>query len=266
MIGRRLATVSIALPVLLAALWLGGLAWLALIAVVAALGVREMARLLDAMGMPVSAPAAAVAAIVALAPMAAVGVFGAPPTLAALGPFGALAVVMVTFLVAPGERPFSAFLGVLTAALYPCWLLGFLVLLRNGPHGAGTAFWVLAVVWVGDAAAYGAGNLIGGPHVVPSISPGKTLSGFVAGLVLSIATGAAAAPLAGLAWPEGLVLGALAAVAAQFGDLAESLLKRRARVKDSGGVLPGHGGVLDRVDGVLVAAPLLYYCLTVLRP
>ena len=266
MIGRRLVTVAIALPVLLVAMWVGSWLWLALVSAIAAVGVHETMTLFERMEMGASVAWAWGAAAVALAPTVACAFGVLPLSALGLGPLAAWIVVLVAFLLAPGDRPFRGFLGEFGAALYPAWLLGFLVLLRFGPHGLGTTFWLMAVVWVGDAAAYGAGSLLGGPHVVPGISPGKTLSGFVAGFVFAMAAAVAMRQLPHLGLGAAAGVSALLVVASQFGDLAESLLKRRAGVKDSGTVLPGHGGVLDRFDGVLLAAPVLYYCLTLLRP
>jgi phosphatidate cytidylyltransferase len=268
MIGRRLLTVAVALPILLVPLYLGSWPWLALVAAVAAVGVHEMVALLGRMGVAVPLGWAWTAGGLALATAcgAAYDVGGTGRALLALGPFLALTVALAAFLLAPGDRPFLAFQAVFGAALYPAWLMGFLVLLRQGAMGLGTAFWVMAVVWVGDAAAYGAGSLFGGWRLVPGISPGKTLTGFVAGFLFGMATALALHPLVGLGLGATAAAGALVVVAAQFGDLAESLLKRRAGVKDSGTLLPGHGGILDRFDGVLLAAPVLYYCLALWRP
>ena len=130
---------------------------------------------------------------------------------------------------------------------------------RAGPAGIGTDFdllvWVFLVVWATDIGAYFAGRAIGGPRLAPSISPNKTIAGLVGGV-------ASAALLAG-AWvaatnlPATMIwLSAPLAVAAQLGDLFESGLKRRAGVKDSGTWLPGHGGLLDRLDGLVPVAVL----------
>jgi phosphatidate cytidylyltransferase len=122
-------------------------------------------------------------------------------------------------------------------------------------EGLRLVLWVFVVVWCVDIGAYFAGRKIGGPKLAPSISPGKTWAGFYGGV--------AAATLLGGAWvlytslhPVLLLLAPLFAAAAQGGDLFESWMKRRAGVKDSGRWLPGHGGVFDRVDGLLPVAIL----------
>lgn len=115
--------------------------------------------------------------------------------------------------------------------------------------------WVFIVTWSTDIFAYFAGRSIGGPKLAPSISPGKTWSGLAGGVAGAALGGALVVHLGGLA--AGLIpLAPFMALAAQAGDLFESALKRRAGVKDSGRLLPGHGGALDRLDGLLPVALL----------
>ena len=137
-----------------------------------------------------------------------------------------------------------------------------LVRLRTETGGAWLVLWVLAVVWAADIGAYFAGRRWGRRKLAPAVSPGKTWEGALGGLLASIATGAALgaavpalAPRFGVvAWgASALVVG----VVSIFGDLFESALKRTRGVKDSGTLLPGHGGVLDRIDSVIAAAPMM---------
>jgi phosphatidate cytidylyltransferase len=130
-----------------------------------------------------------------------------------------------------------------------------LLFLRAQPHGLLLAFWALGLVWATDIGAYFAGRSIGGPKLAPSISPSKTWAGLGGGVLAALAFGFTLHFTAGLPLRLAAACGILA-VAAQGGDLLESALKRRAGVKDSGNLLPGHGGVLDRLDGVVTAAPL----------
>jgi phosphatidate cytidylyltransferase len=134
-----------------------------------------------------------------------------------------------------------------------------LVWLRSIPDvGLDLLLWLLIVVWTTDTAAYMVGRRVGGPRLAPSISPGKTWSGLGGGVIgagLASVLTYWALDVGRLVHAAGL--GALFAVLAQLGDLAESALKRRAGVKDSGSLIPGHGGVLDRVDGLLLTAPAL---------
>ena len=121
--------------------------------------------------------------------------------------------------------------------------------------------WLLVMVWAIDSFAYFAGRTIGGPKLMPSISPKKTWAGLIGGMFGAIATGVAASMMIGTGSP--MLLGAVSAglaIVEQLGDFVESAMKRRAGLKDSGHLIPGHGGMLDRVDGLIavtVGAALL---------
>lgn len=155
--------------------------------------------------------------------------------------------------------------------LYPGLLLAFLVAIRNIPPvgaepapGPALLVFLLAVVFGNDAAAYFAGRAFGRRKLAPAISPGKTVEGFLGGIVGGIALGLLVARFlpTGLSLSQAAAWGALLAVTGVLGDLSKSMLKRSAHVKDSGHLLPGHGGVLDRLDGLLFAGPALYYLAT----
>jgi phosphatidate cytidylyltransferase len=130
------------------------------------------------------------------------------------------------------------------------------VMLRHDPvFGLVAVLWLFAVVWAEDTGAYFAGRLIGGPKLAPRISPNKTWAGAIGGTVAAIVAGSAVLILAGIEWKAMHVLVAfVVAVAAQIGDLIESAIKRRFGVKDASALIPGHGGMMDRVDGFLIAA------------
>ena len=125
-----------------------------------------------------------------------------------------------------------------------------LLVLRAGPFGRLDVLFVMVVVWAGDIGAYAAGRQLGGPRLAPEISPGKTWSGAVGGTLCSVLAGAG---LAHWAWRAGVLAVGLSVVA-QAGDLLESAVKRRLGAKDSSKLIPGHGGLLDRLDGVLAAS------------
>jgi phosphatidate cytidylyltransferase len=130
-----------------------------------------------------------------------------------------------------------------------------LLWIRGDPaSGLGTLLWSLALVWAVDTGAYLAGRAIGGPKLAPRISPNKTWAGLAGGIVAAMAVAAAAAWLGfGALWPV-VALAALLALVEQAGDLAESGFKRRFGAKDSSNLIPGHGGVLDRLDGLLAVS------------
>ncbi|OQX28310.1 MAG: hypothetical protein BWK80_00860 [Desulfobacteraceae bacterium IS3] len=140
-------------------------------------------------------------------------------------------------------------------------LLSFLVLIRNGADGTAWLFLVLVVVFAGDTGAFYAGRRLGRHKLCPAVSPGKTIEGSVGGLAANAFFGVI---MKGFFLPElpygGLILCCLCMGAAgQAGDLFESELKRASGVKDSGKILPGHGGILDRIDALLFAAPVAYF-------
>jgi phosphatidate cytidylyltransferase len=137
-----------------------------------------------------------------------------------------------------------------------------LVWLREQPQGIGFVLWVFVLVWATDIFAYFAGRLIGGPKIAPRISPNKTWAGLAGGVVGAMLVGGGVADYVGFPAPLFWTFSGLLAIVAQAGDFFESWLKRRVGVKDSGTLLPGHGGIMDRVDGlvpvsVLVAAVLI---------
>ena len=133
-----------------------------------------------------------------------------------------------------------------------------LLWLRDDPvAGRANVLFLLLVVWAGDIGAYLVGRWIGGPRLAPRISPGKTWSGAVGGLLAAVAAGLLAAHvLSDAATWRVVVVAAVLGIVAQAGDLLESFVKRRLAVKDSGHLIPGHGGLFDRLDGVLAAAPV----------
>jgi phosphatidate cytidylyltransferase len=138
--------------------------------------------------------------------------------------------------------------------VYCCVLFGFLVLL---PRNA--ILHLFVIIWAGDSAAYYGGRAFGAHKLAPAISPNKTVEGAVAGLVGSVILGSVFAAWLSLRVPWQPVVIALAGIAGQLGDLVESALKRSAGVKDSSTLLPGHGGILDRLDSLLFAAPVYFF-------
>ena len=149
----------------------------------------------------------------------------------------------------------------LLGVCYVNWTLGYGIWLRDLPHGPHWIIFLVTVTWVGETAAYTVGSLIGRHKLAPVVSPAKTIEGALAQVIASVVTAVALnwmlfpdrAPL--LAAAGGLSLG----VIGQVGDLSESVLKRSVGTKDTGGLIPGHGGILDRLDSLLFNTPALYY-------
>jgi phosphatidate cytidylyltransferase len=251
----RLRTVSaLALaPLPLAAIWLGG-AWLALLTALAgAVMGWEWGRLCrgGASDRPAasSAETTLIAAVVAAVAIAAAGAFRAAIVAALIGS----AIVFAIARRRTQRRAGWLALGTLWVVL-PCVAL--LWLSHSQEAGRATLLWLVAVVWATDIGAYAAGRSLGGPRLAPRWSPRKTWAGFAGGLLCAALAGGLTALALGRSPALPLVLVSTGlAVVAQFGDLAESLAKRRFGVKDASSLIPGHGGLLDRLDGLLAAVP-----------
>jgi phosphatidate cytidylyltransferase len=194
--------------------------------------------------------------------------YGAPASVGGVALLGALWIqAVVLFRPGPvageGASPLSAadmVSRLVFGAVYVAALVAAIPLVRRFEHGVAWIFLLLVVTWAGDSGAYFAGRAFGKNKLYEKISPKKTREGAAGGLVASVA-GALIVRQIGL--PDlGLVacilLGAVLDVAGVIGDLAESMLKRSFGVKDSGSIMPGHGGILDRIDSLLFSAPLLW--------
>jgi phosphatidate cytidylyltransferase len=185
--------------------------------------------------------------------------------------------VAAVFWRGPQENPLATALLTTGGVLWWGGGLSFFVFLRHHPETLGTGLgdpriegllllvFPLAVTWISDSAAFFVGSYFGTRKMAPTVSPGKTVEGGVASLGTAIVVGALLAWLLLdlhsndlVALCSGAVMGLLMSVTVQMGDLAESLFKREAGVKDSGTLLPGHGGVLDRFDALVFTIPLTY--------
>jgi phosphatidate cytidylyltransferase len=159
------------------------------------------------------------------------------------------------------EGVFQSWAWMAAGALYIGWLLGLLVTLRL-EAGRDWLFLILFATFASDTAAYFTGKAIGRHRLAPSISPGKTWEGTFAGVIGAVIIGLLFTLDTPLQLPlnywQAVILGALISVFGQLGDLAESLLKRNFGVKDSGALMPGHGGLLDRIDSILFAGVVVY--------
>jgi phosphatidate cytidylyltransferase len=148
----------------------------------------------------------------------------------------------------------------LFGAIYVGWLLGYAIWLQNRADGPQLVLFLVGVTWAGESAAYLVGSSLGRHRLAPILSPRKTVEGAVAQIIVSVAAALALAawllPSCGLAGAAGA--GILLGVIGQVGDLAESAIKRSIGTKDTGGLIPGHGGMLDRIDSLLFNAPALY--------
>lgn len=266
-LGRRSLTALWGVPLVIGCLWVGG--WIltlgaAVIVTVAlvefwllgrAVGVEDRLRwelLLAAYGILAGAT------------------LGPAAFQAALG-WGVVAILVGAVVRGSAERragqlrqQLAASLWAILALVYIPWLLGHLLLLRHTPPDlAGTerALGTQVLVWLADIAAFAVGATVGRHRLAVPLSPAKSVEGAVAAVALAAVAAGAGAPLLGLPLPAAVLVGGAVGAAGLVGDLWESLLKRGAAVKDSGSAVPGHGGVLDRFDSLLVAAPVAYWLL-----
>jgi phosphatidate cytidylyltransferase len=266
---QRLISAAVMVPIVLVVFLLGQ-PWLTLgLAIVAGLAAAEAARLLAAAGLPVERTL-----VIALPPIAVLGLgWGGAPEGAGITFVAAVVVIagMAAFREPDVRDGFLAWAGTSFGALYLSLLAFAAGILAIAPAIPGTAplhgllsagqTWLLVLlvtVWCFDSFAYLAGRTFKRGRFLNHISPNKTWSGVIGGTVAAIIAGGVLAWAAGGGPVGGLVLGLVIAVTAQSGDVAESMLKRAAGAKDSGTLIPGHGGVLDRIDSFLFAAPAVF--------
>ena len=291
--AQRVATAAVGIPLAAVVVWNGGLPLVLVVALIAWLGTRELFDLAERTGVralrPVGMLLAALVPLVtwlvttplerSLNPvegfvasvLAPLWLWVQWPLVVVLIPVLVLGVVL--FRRTPAQRPLAVAAVTLLGPVY-CGLLPSALLLTRfaaGPDrslaAAALVFFPLVITWLCDSFAMWGGKAIGGPKLWPEISPGKTRSGGVAGLLGGTVAALAYVPLVltplgrGIPLGQAVVTGLVISLVAQLGDLVESLFKREAGVKDSGSLIPGHGGVLDRFDSlyfVLPVAALLY--------
>jgi phosphatidate cytidylyltransferase len=283
---KRVAVAAVGVPLAVAVLYAGGWVLGSVLALLAAGGAAELYRLAAQRGTHAFAGAGALLAggmvvVAALLPD--------EPSVSRVQWLAAFAAALVLGAAAIWRRGIEGSPLVATAvsvfgALFVGGAFSYVVLLRHldgGDAAAGLTplqgttlvAYPITLAWIGDTCAYFGGRAWGRRRLMPSVSPGKTVEGAIAGLVGTVSIGAVYAWLVFRGWvglPIGPLAGALGGLlvspAAQIGDLAESLLKREAGVKDSGRLLPGHGGILDRFDSLFFAVPTAYWYLAAVLP
>lgn len=254
----RILTAALLLAILAVTLWLPPIAFVVVLAVFLLVAWNEFAALAAEAG---AAPLRGVGAPLAIACAAS---FAAPDPRLPATVFGlAILGCAVLGLVAGSGHPSLAVRRAVSTVAGICWLgllPGFYVALRYEADGVALIALLFAAVSSGDVAAYYGGRLLGRHPLAPHLSPGKTIEGTICGL-LAAAVGAAVVTyyfLPASSWPRGVAVGIALGAIGQAGDLLESSLKRAAGSKDSSRILPGHGGVLDRLDGLLFGGAVLY--------
>ncbi|HVC09853.1 MAG TPA: phosphatidate cytidylyltransferase [Elusimicrobiota bacterium] len=258
MIFPRIITGLVGIPLLLFLIYHGGLAYSAFVVAVSILCLYEYGVILTLGRRPVRGWLC----VLGGGAMAAFVVLGFAVQL----PFALLALTAILLEMSARESSIerlaltvfgACFFGILPAYLGPIRDLG--------AAGKDATFLLFICVWIMDIAAYAVGKTLGAHPLAPVLSPKKTWEGAAAGFAAALAAAAVFSALdAGrIPMDEAVALGVLIGIFGQLSDLAESLVKRAVGVKDSGAVLPGHGGIMDRFDSFLLAAPLFYYCLIV---
>jgi len=272
----RVLVAVVAIPLVIGGVWIGGIILAVLLGVVSALAARELYSIAEHGGY---SPLARTGTLLAfLLPIGVhyfrLGQF-VPPEIA-LGAIVLIAIfTLALFRRSPEQHPLGAAAVTLLGVLYTAGFLSFAYALRYHNYvvtaQAGTAlvFFPFVLTWISDTAGYFVGRALGRAKLMPSVSPGKTREGAIGALAFCMLASWAYAhwvlvPFAnlGLRTSTALVLGAAIGASVQIGDLVESLLKREGGVKDSSHLIPGHGGVLDRIDGMLFALPVAYFVFT----
>lgn len=260
MLIYRVLSALVGIPVSLLLVWYGGLPLAVAVFIIAVLGILEMGRIWSKMGVRIWLPGAITtsALLVGAAYWDNGYLLGfAFFVLVASGAFY-LAADFPSF----GIKDLSA---TIFAALYAGWLLIHLLYLRLLPDGFSYLLLVVVSTWTTDTFAYFTGMNFGRRKLAPALSPKKSIEGAVGGVVGSIAASVLLGHFAGqLAVYHYVILGLLIGTIGQVGDLVESAFKRMAGVKDSGDLIPGHGGILDRFDSLLMTAPVVFYYLKII--
>jgi phosphatidate cytidylyltransferase len=271
-LARRIAVAAVGIPTAVGVVYLGGWWLVVLVMLLGVVGTREffaLAAKADVQPFPVPAYLGALLLPVAVYVMTPAGGVVDPLWIVLAAPVWLLVTLAyATVTTTPARHTVSSVAVTVTGPLYASGLLASLLLLRHGGSGmasgvaTGLVFLPIVTTWLCDSAAMTVGSAFGGPKFAPVISPNKTWSGAVGGLVgsvlVAVAYGRFVLPPLGATMPvwQLLVIALTVGVFGQLGDLAESLFKRSVAVKDSGTFFPGHGGVLDRLDSLYWVLPL----------
>ncbi len=246
----RVLSALILIPIALIATWYGENIFAAVLLIVTLLGLREWLRLVAP-----EAPHFLVGLVMAMVIAVMIVAMLVSP---AAGAVLMIFFTLILFLTAAHLIPDYAGLIALSLPYVGGGTLALLHLRMHSGLGDGLVYYLFATVWGTDIGAYVAGRVVGGPKLVPDISPSKTWSGLVGGIICAALAGYFISTLVMVENPfYATGLAAILAIVSQLGDLFESYIKRRAGAKDSGGLIPGHGGILDRVDGLIFAALFL---------
>ena len=268
---QRLLTAGLVIPVLLVFFWLGGIYFLVLLEIVILLGMLEFCKMVEAKGIPAMRILATAGALL----LGICAFFSKLELILLVVTIFSLAILAAQLFGKDLKTAITGSSASILGMIYVGLLLSHLVLLRNwestrGRTDLGLFFIVLviAVTFLNDAGAFFIGRKWGTHKMTPVISPKKSWEGVGGAIVFGVAGAAACKAVfdkwivqTGLAWHHCLILGAILVAAAVLGDLVESLFKRDAGIKDSGTIIPGHGGILDRLDSIVFTVPVCFYYL-----
>ncbi len=249
----RILTAAVGILVGLGLLYLGGFAFFLLILFIALKGVSELSPLFFKVNLPVNKPLAMIGTTVILV------AFYYQSWLTIFVLFALILMIQAIHMIYDFSRVyFPTMAGTMVAIGYISLSFGFVLAVRPLANGFFLVILLMAIIWGTDTGAYFIGTYFCKNKLAPAVSPKKSYEGAVGGTFLAIILSLLLSPLAGLYFWGAILLAIIVSLTAQIGDLFESTLKRKAGVKDSGTILPGHGGVLDRFDGFVFAAPLYY--------
>jgi phosphatidate cytidylyltransferase len=275
-LAARVLVAVVAIPLVIGAVYVGGVLFAVTLGVISALAARELFGIAKAAGY---SPFTRTGSVLALLLPIGVHYFRlgrfVPPEIA----LGAMVIIalftLALFRRSSEAHPLGAAAVTLLGVLYTAGFLSFAYALRYHNYvvtaraGSALVFYPFVLTWISDTAGYFVGRAFGKSKLMPSVSPGKTRAGAIGALAFCMLASWAYAhwvlvPFAslGLRFGVALTLGAIIGASVQIGDLVESLIKREGGVKDSSHLIPGHGGVLDRIDGMLFALPVAYFLFT----
>ncbi len=270
---HRLFSSAIALPLILGGIFLGGI-WFSLIIIFGAVvSAYELARITGKNLRKEPVISAILSGLIVTFVQTYDSYISALPGInielsTSILPLVLLSFVSISILILlkwGSDRKLGSFTCVVSSVSYTGGLLSFAVLVRNSEFGFGLIVLLSLIVWANDTGSYITGKAVGKTPFFPTISPNKTLEGAIGGCVCGLAVAMTSGLLLtrfgfiDLGLYSLITLGLVFVVLAQTGDLFESALKRRANLKDSGSIMPGHGGALDRLDSIVLAFPVLYY-------
>ena len=253
-LAKRVLTAVVFIPIVLGCLYWGGIAFFLLVLAISLVAMFELGTMLEEISGPVSKPLLYIFSGCLL-----LAIYWQKEQIIPALVFIVFVLIAIVEFLSPSAQPVRRGGLMLFAFYYGAFLPGHLLLLRSAPQGLGLLLLVILGTWATDTGAYFIGIRWGRHQLAPRISPNKSVEGALGGLLCATLIVQYVNSRLQLGLLPGWLMGLAIGVAAAFGDLFESALKREAGVKDSGWILPGHGGVLDRIDSLLFTVPVIYY-------